>query len=274
MQKRDISNFISEIKDYKKIALGYREEQFLQMITASERSVYDIYKEINQGETNKGKPRNRNRKLPDFGSVHDDAIAYKDVHKGVKRLETLGLIEQNQHEQKRSKRKVIQYKITSHGLFQDLLGFQGWQWPSYLDMPIQLVYKDDVILQTLLYQFFEEETVIRLTSVFGDWLFMDYLRKCCEGILDVNDYRMWLEKEGEGPQTHPIAEIQLSDIDSLIRRELDNLILQIVKLASNPTYKDQFPVYALIKDQKLIPLLDELSNDLHEGFKNIRNVVK
>lgn len=280
MQKMDISDFMFQVKDYEKITLGLREEQFLQMITTGQRSAYDIYSELNGGETHKGKARGR--KLPDFENTEypdqvfpvgiSDSISYKDVHKRVKRLETLGLIEpvQQQQEQKRSKRKVIKYKITSRGLFQDLL---GWTVCPNSEKSIPLVYKNDIILQTLLYQFFEEDTVRELAHIFlGDWFFMEYLRNCCQGILHLISWNMYLEKEG----AQPIPERQLSDINWVIERELDSLVLEIVKLASNPIYKDKFPIRALVEDQKFTPLVYELRDDLHEGFSRIlsRNMTR
>jgi hypothetical protein len=126
---------ISQIRDYKRITLGYREEQFLQIIAnyqCSEftndiyfYSAYDIYRELNAGEGHNGKAR---KLVP--GEMYpigaDDSISYKDVHKRVKRLEVLGLIEpipldleiDIDKQRQKQKRKVIKYRITSRGLFQ------------------------------------------------------------------------------------------------------------------------------------------------------------
>ena len=170
-----LQGFTSKLKDYDRITLGFREEQFLYMITLEEKSVNRIYSERNNGETDRGKAR----KLPDFRFTGDDSIAYKNVHKRVKRLEALGLVEQVKAITQGSKQKEIKYRVTSKGLFQLLQSRPSFNPRLYAvgaqPFILPLAYSDDIIFQQLIYQYFELETVRELTSIFGPIFFSDYL---------------------------------------------------------------------------------------------------
>jgi len=264
--------FISEIKDYKEISLGYREEQFLQMIANNEwsefandidfYSAYDIYRELNGGEGHKGKARKlAPGEMYPIGA--DDSISYKDVHKRVKRLETLDLIEpvdiEPGKQKQKSKRKIIKYTVTSRGLFQCCLYFQ-WSRGCPTKIPLMLLYKDNVIYQTLLYQYFQEETVREILSIFLYDVFLHYLRKCCEGILEILDYARWLEVKTQD---------RIKDIDDLIKKELKNLIYEIVLESSNEVHKDKFPNRVLRDDKQLCKLVDDLTREVNQGFQRL-----
>ena len=83
---------MSEIKKYRRrISLGPREEQFLQMIIEGQgsSSAYSIYSDLNDEKQTTERPE----KLQNFVTPHTDSMSYKNVHKRIKRLEILGLIE-------------------------------------------------------------------------------------------------------------------------------------------------------------------------------------
>ena len=169
---------MSEIKNYRKISLGHREEQFLSMIAEEEMTVYKIYSKFNEARTELKKRLSISK--DDFDDIlvtahEDEGMAYKNVHKRVKRLETLGLIENTQEKQSRN---GIKYRLTSRGLFQCLL--QTWNGPQKTILYDK--YENDAILRTILYQYFEVETVKKLMEIFGGWFFDRFLMKCCQEI--------------------------------------------------------------------------------------------
>ncbi len=242
---------------------------------------------LNAGEGHKGKAR----KLPDFTSPADDSISYKDVHKRVKRLEELRLIKTIEKAKRiqKQKRKVIRYRVTSQGLFQCLLGPRSAKWIPYLEIELPLLYKDEMIFQTLIYRYFQEDTVKEILSIFGDKFFNNYLRNCCEGILRVADEIPLLE-EHEGlkkmwqfyyPQKQIIhrqlmidmnLDFLESQIDYLINNELKNLIHQIVSKSADDEYKDKFPSRVLRDDEQLYRSVDKLKNEFNDGVRTLFNL--
>jgi hypothetical protein len=274
--------FISEIRDYKRISLGYREEQFLDIIATGQwgktgaefyYSAYDIYRELNAGEGHKGKAR---KLMPNeiYSVRGDDSISYKDVHKRVKRLETLGLIEpvDTKIDKQKQKRNVIKYTVTSRGLFQCCLYFQ-WAARRPAEIPLMLLYKDNVIFQTLLYQYFKENTIREILSIFVYDIFHPYLRKCCEGTLTINDEVRFLQEQQGSEDSESLKEerlhYQLEDIDRIIQNELKNLIYEIVRESSKDIYRDKFPSRILRDDKQLLESVDDLNIQFSEGVKTL-----
>lgn len=262
---------MSEIKNYRRITLGQREEQFLKMITEGEegRSAYSIYSELNEGETNNGKAR----RIPEgILTPNTDSMSYKNVHKRVKRLESLGLIEGML--ERKQKGKEIKYMVTSRGLFQQLLGYQ-WK-GSFVVLP--LIYKDDIIIQTILYRYFELETVKKLIEIFGGWLFNSFIRKCCEQIqqyvdgllneLELEYPRYYSDKNTVAAFFHPESRMG-KFIDEMIRNEAKNLVHEIVRESAKDKYKDNFPNPILLNDEEFRKLLEEIKNEIQEGYKRL-----
>jgi hypothetical protein len=260
--------YMSEVQNYKKITLGSTEELFLDLIAVRESSAYNIYSELNKGRGPKQK-----LEVDDFVSSHsqDRAMAYKNVHLRIKILCKLGLIEDTGEKQPR---RAIKYRITTRGLFQCLLGY-GIASPQVL----LFSYKDNIILQTLLYEFFEVETVKELMSIFGDHFFDDYLKKCCEqtltvvvdDVLSLADHKKNPEIEKKWPDYYP--NIRLSHygkhIDQVIKKELNNLYFEILTLSTNPNYEDKFPNSVISRDKKFLELLQNLEEMFHKGIKNL-----
>jgi hypothetical protein len=265
--------FISEIRGYDRISLGYREEQFLDMIASGPMSAYDIYRELNNGEGHNGKAR---KLIPNeiYPVGLDDSISYKDVHTRVKRLETLGLIEpvDTKIDKEKQKRKVIKYTVTSRGLFQCCLYFQ-WAARRPAEIPLMLLYKDNVIFQALLYEYFQENTIREILSIFLYDIFHPYLRKCCEGILTINDEVRFLQEQQGLEDTESLKKerlhYQLEDINRIIQNELKNLIYDIVRESSNDIHKDKFPRRILRDDKQLFQSVDELNREFNEGVQRL-----
>ena len=148
--------FISEIENYSQLGspLGEVESLFLLLYSAHHKGLtaYDIFLYLQK------------QKRP---------MGYPNVLKRVKRLQELRLIELVQGE---FMRKAKKYKVTTRGLFQSLLehGFE----PRTLEL-----YKDNIILNTILYQFFETTTIRKFVTLPRDVALRDYIRSCCEKIL-------------------------------------------------------------------------------------------
>ena len=104
--------------------------------------------------------------------------AYKDVHKRVKRLVNLKLIDQIKEYFERGAKH---YKITPYGLI------------TYLDKDLSddntyiLYNKENTVIQSLLFEFLEEETIDSLGSSrkFRTKDIEDYLHDCCSTTTDI-----------------------------------------------------------------------------------------
>ena len=254
---------MSEVRNYKKITLGSTEEFFLSLIADRERTAYNIYSELNKG-------RGIKAGVGGFVSSHsqDQAMAYKNVHLRIKKLQQLGLIEDTGE---KLPRRAIKYTITTRGLFQCLSGY-GIGSPAV----VLFLYKDNIILQTLLYEFFEVETVKEFMSIFGDHFFDDYLKKCCVQTLQVfenivlQDHKKDKALEKMWPYYYPqkLGADQMSAIDDILYEEAYNLVFKIVTLSTNANYEDKFPNSVISSDKKFLDLLQDLEITFNKGCKN------
>jgi hypothetical protein len=250
---------MSEVAVYQRVTLGQREDQFLRMIgIAKEMSAYDIYKDLNEGETDDGKAR----KLPDIWfSHHGDSMSYKNVHKRIKRLYELNLIEQIKDTVRH--RNKIKYKLTSRGLLQ--LYTSVISHPVFTLSELLDAYKDDLILQTILFQYIRMETVQELIKIFDEYIFRGYLRECFEHIFSINiGTDMLTEKEFDGA-----LKMKTDAMNYFVKKELSSLINVIVTSSIEPSYKDNFPNRVLIEDGKFMHLVENLRNDFRKGCENI-----
>ncbi|MGH9965345.1 MAG: hypothetical protein ACRD5E_11040 [Nitrososphaeraceae archaeon] len=142
---------------YRPPDLGEMEYRILDYFAFSEsQSVYGIFKELKMEATEYGRTR---------------SSAYKDVHKRVKRLSQLQLIEKvNEHFERGAKH----YKITPYGLITNLDMAMGD------DDEFILMNKENVVIQSLVLQFFEEQTIdsFHLLKEFPTRDIGDYLHEC------------------------------------------------------------------------------------------------
>jgi hypothetical protein len=238
--------------------------------------VFDIYSDLNDGETEGG------RSSKTYGVVSLpglERLSYKNTHKRVKKLNFLGLIEEVPEENRL--RNEIKYRITTRGIIQCLLGYG-----NYGGVQFYLLFKDNIILQTLLYQYFNVETVEELGNMFGDYIFDDYLRRCCNQILSVVaddfdywstsvdfDYYKWKLIERTADRVNfphsKASEYQPEIIEQHIKNELSSLLNNIVLMSTDPHYNDKFPNPAVIRDKKLGQVLMEMKNHLEKGFEKL-----
>lgn len=247
--------FMSEISTYERIILGDTEKQFLSLIAEGPKSAYQIFKRL---------------KL--MASTKTRSMAYKNVHTRIKRLQELQLIERVKGN---FKRKAIKYRLTSRGLFQRLLISPSLDW-SFLNR-----YKDDIIIQTILFQYFEVETIRELSSLdvallitSSVGLLVDYLRKCCEIILKkLERFRSMIsgfrERVSAVTETEGVIDQFIEEMDKSIRYEIKDFVFQIVTFSK---YEQQnqdliFSNLVLSKDKKFIGLVQEIKTDFDDGCK-------
>lgn len=99
-------------------------------------------------------------------------IAYKNIHKRIKRLEELRLI---QPLEKYFERGAKHYEITTHGLFTYMSIFTS-EGANFIHN-----HKDNVILRSLLLEYFEEETIASIGSLEDPNTseLAEYMYECC-----------------------------------------------------------------------------------------------
>jgi len=238
---------MSQIEDYKPLTLGNTEELFLSIISRSVQAptVYSIYSALKK------------------------TMSYKNVHKRIKRLRLLGLIEPVNG---KFERKAIPYRLTSHGLFQCLLSLS----PSSPTALILHKYRDDKTLQTILYENLEEETVKELLSIFGEHFFDTYLRRCCEEILTIlrgvvfqeHEIDKTIAKHWPNNYKRKIEMSKMRAIEDAIEKQDLNLIFDLIKKSTEDEFRGIFPNQVLIRDQYLVQSVEAIRDYLDDGFKN------
>lgn len=257
------SGLMSEINTYKKLSLGQTEKIFLHIISIQPTSVYRISVGLKNGFIGIG---------GGIVSTGIKSMAYKNVHKRIKRLCALGLIEEIHGN---FKRNAKMYTLTPRGLFERLLD----------DFPIPpdivYLYRNYPIVETLIYQYFELETIKNFEDIALDEL-KRYLKNCCESILSTLEAH---RHETEFIKSSQISnsEVLLKEHDSLlspyidvtIKYEAKKFVFKIVDMSKDEdpyqTEKDNrsyFPRQALIKDKRFIGLLQEIKSDFNRGCEN------
>lgn len=252
------NGFILEIRDYNRITLGETEKLFLLIVSKQPTSVYRISAGLKGGFIIIGESV-----LP----TGIESMAYKNVHKRIKRLRSLGLIEVSQGH---FKRNAKMYELTSGGLFERLLD------PFPILPDIVNLYGKSPIIETLVYQFFKVETISRFESIPLAQLRL-YLRKCCQAILstlDIHRYESERIKEWRQPNSQEHLDLLASYLDETIKDEAKKFVFEIVNMSKseNPYEPDPnlniFPRQALLEDNLFLSLLQEIKNDFDHGCKN------
>ena len=144
--------FMSEIANYQKIYLDETEQIFIFLFAMRTFSASELFSQL------------RNQKK----------LSYKNVFTTIQRLVELGLLEAVEG---RFKRTAIKYKLTTRGLF-ERLALNGL---FAIHPIIWYNYRENIILQTVLYRFFETRTIWNFRKAgysAVSILVSDYLRKC------------------------------------------------------------------------------------------------
>ena len=147
------------------------------------------------------------------------SLTYKNIRMRIVKLKEVGLIEEIK--EKRRYRRAIKYKATSLGLFYRLL--------NQKENPISLgeleAHKDSIILQVILYPYFEHQTIRGFASHYHSLRYItNYLMKCCEIIVEFIDSK-WSKSKGQ-------HKIDLNELARLVVPEAMDLVFKIVRLSN------------------------------------------
>jgi hypothetical protein len=110
-------------------------------------------------------------------------MAYKNVHKRIQRLHSLGLIERVEQDKIRKKREFIHgsvfYRLTTAGIFY-LLYKDSTTLTTEGREKIFQNYGDNIIFETFVYPYFKKQTLLQIKSHILFVEIFNYLFKCCE----------------------------------------------------------------------------------------------
>lgn len=194
----------------------------------------------------------------------DMSMTYKNVRKRIIRLLYLGLIEEIKEE--RRYRRAIKYKATSLGLFQRFLNQQE----DPVSISVLETHKGSIILQTILFKYFEYETIKEFRRYHALSYVTNYLTRCCEVILERIES---LQRKNYSELDGYLAD---SIIESLIQPEAISLVFRIVLLSSvivkdadDPNITSLFPLSTLANDKKFMGFLNDMKNQLDIGYQNL-----
>ena len=140
------------------------------------------------------------------------------------------------------------------------------------------LYKEDVLLQTILYRYFEFETIKEFQE--GAFALLGaYISKCCDYMQKgFEHYTDWQEQE-KLKQSLYIYDKKLlaGDIDQAIKREIKNFVFQIITLSNSEGLTNRegyppgiFPIGTLNNDKKFTEIFEDITSEFNEGCKNFK----
>ena len=272
-------DMLEELIDCRRIQLGNVEKGFIIMFFSHQpTTAYDICLEWERTKAS------TERRPVSYDNVRK---GYKNVHKRVKRFKELKLIEEISRKYPKNAKP---YRLTTRGLFQAfLLGVVGNLWDP--NNSIFTMYRENSLLQILLYQYFEIDTIMKFNDLALPFL-SSYLQKCCEAILSkLEEHRRDLYEYGtekfpnEALKNEQYDRLKSSaqlpglliDIDLSLQDEMRNFIYEIVRHSALDylnVNRDQtrepvqtFPIPVLIKDEKFMDELYDVKRTFDEGCK-------
>ncbi|HEX7179589.1 MAG TPA: hypothetical protein VF220_07670 [Nitrososphaeraceae archaeon] len=244
----DYSNYFAIVYDYKRKEIGTDERSFLLKVINN----VDLSSQIGSY-----------LKLRDKTQLGDTSSISKLISSKLL-VEKKGLI----------LRGMRKYQLTSTGLFYVMS--ETVSYPPYL----LKMYSDDPILLTLLYQYFEEDTIESSTARFYSMV-TQYLKQCCRITLN------WLEDTQNSNEEHKkklmndlMFELKLNAKLLAFRIMIMYSESNILSLTPKSTTGDPDVAYyeienqmkeILSKDKKFIDLLQKINGELKEGYKEFTN---
>ena len=210
-------------------------------------------------------------------SFIDLSMAYKNVHKHVKKLESLGFIESVKR--KDTKHGAIYYRISEAGMVQ--LFLRDYISDKFLP-PILENHGNYSIFKTLLYPCFKKETLVEITSgetkmtkipaggrtmgfMFGGASFEirklinEYLRDCCKAIrpLTYSDSPIIGNPPGSKPRKD-----YLKILDNNITLFKEVLVMKILLYLRHPEETDRMNALSVLtQDEKFMNIAHDLQKD-------------
>jgi hypothetical protein len=240
----DYSNYFAILYDYEKKQVGTEEKSILFKVVNS----VDFSAQIGSY-----------LKLRDKSQIGDTS--------SISRLLGLKLLTEKKGLMLRGTRK---YQLTSSGLFYMLSETRSYP-PSFLKK-----YSNDPILLTLLYQYFEVDTIASSTARFYS-IITQYLRQCCRITLN------WLEDTQNSNEEHKkqmmsqlLFELELNAKLLALRILVMYSEANILSLTAKSETGDSEVAYyelesnmkqILGKDNKFVELLHKTNADFKNGYK-------
>jgi hypothetical protein len=254
-----LSELVSEVSRYKRVSLGEREAEFLARIGEGANSSYKIYSLLKKI----GQP-----------------IDYKNVNKRVRRLHELELITETKGESIHSAKF---FTLTSQGIFYLLTKWQPISWKWLIE------YKNNLILQILLYPYFEEKTIKPFIILFE---IGRYLRECCHII------ELAIDIIRQHPRVVSLKEKILKQLQVDLESQAKSLAFELVTkktylqyqvsqflpdaglLVSQPgpffvrtdkegVQRDTIDYSLLAKDKKFMALAKSIGKEYEQGFSHL-----
>jgi hypothetical protein len=244
----DYTNYLEDLSKYRKLALSEQDKGLLFRIMND----LDISSQL--------------------GSYlkFRDKDSSPEIQTLATRLITYGLIEERKSRLFRGLRK---YKLTSLGIFHILCETSSYS-------PILLKkYRENIVLQTILYSFFEEETVNSATArLYG--VITDYLRQCCKRTAaTMEDIQSSSSDEYEKEMTKNLA-LELEWNAKSLAFKIAIIYTESNIMASNPKSESgdaSFTYFELehrmkeilSKDKKFMLLLNKVKDEFGEGCREL-----
>jgi hypothetical protein len=247
----DYTNYLEELSKYRKLALSEQDKGLLFRIMND----LDISSQL--GSYLKFRDRDN---TPEIQSLATRLINY-------------GLVEERKIRLSRGLRK---YKLTSLGIFHILCETSSYS-------PILLKkYRENIVLQTILYSFFEEETVSSSTArLYG--VITDYLRQCCRRTAaTMEDIHSSSNDEYVKEMTKNLA-LELEWNAKSLAFKVAIIYTESNIMASNPKSESgdaSFTYFELehrmkeilSKDKKFMFLLNKVKEELGEGYRGLEEM--
>ena len=250
----DYSKYMSEVLTYQRIDLDDAERSFLFKIINGQDSVY---------------------KILSYFKLRRQTMSYKNVQYILSRLQERYFIEEIR---RKFLRGTIYYRLTTFGLFHIFSRMASYP-PELL-----IKYKDNIILQTLLYPYFEEETIRYCTARFYSTI-TQYLRECCQTTLFALDtIKSTSNVEDRGIQAKQL-EFDLEWHTKALGFKLTVLYNDSNMLISNPDVSNDNARIALYevenemktllsKDNRFMGLILTLKKEFEDGYKELNDLKK
>ena len=250
----DYSKYMSEISTYQRIELEDTERSFLFKIINGQDSAY---------------------KILSYFKLRRQTMSYKNIQYILRRLQELYLIEEVRG---KFLRGTIYYRLTTLGLFHIFSKMASYP-PELL-----IKYKDNIILKTLIYPYFEEETIKHCTARFYSAI-IQYLRECCQTTLySLDTIKSTSNTEDKEIQANQL-EFDLGWHTKALGFKLAVIYNESNMLITNPDVSNDNARIALYelengmktllsKDARFMSLILALKKEFEDGYKELINLKK
>jgi hypothetical protein len=250
----DYSKYMSEVLTYQRIELDDAERSFLFKIINGQDSAY---------------------KILSYLKLRRQTMSYKNVQYILRRLQERYFIEEIRG---KFLRGTTYYRITTLGLFHIFSRMASYP-PELL-----IKYKDNIMLKTLLYPYFEEETIKHCTVRFYSAI-TQYLRECCQTTL----YALETIKSTSNTEDKRIQAKQLEfDLEwhtKALGFKLAVMYNESNMLITNPDISNDNARIALYevesemkillsKDARFMGLILTLKKEFEDGYKELMDIKK